>query len=295
MAYSKIGLDYFSYDVNLRKDRKFNKAKIKYGYVAVDIYEIILALIYGDKGYYIEYSAKNNTKDDVVLEIHSILQGKYQPSTETICEVIEMLVECGLFSDYHFNEQGIITSKRIQETYYRATVERKNVSVDFDKWFLDIEEMKKWSKKHSILMSFLQNQPNLEDNRPILNENQPILKQSKVNKSKVNKSKEREELPRSQKQYGAKVILNDEDYAELEGKFGAEKLNKYIEQINDYLTSKGEDRQDYKAYIGLWAKREKEYKEKDASNKNRFINFTQSGYDYDAVAEREMKKRSEKV
>jgi hypothetical protein len=184
-APTKKGLDYYPRDINLMMDRKFRKPKMKYGYLAIVIYDALLELIYGDEGYYVRYSESN--KDDVAWDILDRIRGKYNVESETIYEVIEMLVECELFSDYHF-KQGIITSKRIQKVYYKSTVERKNVEVDKKIWFLTISEMETISSKSSIL-SFFINQPINEDNQPINEDNQPINSQSKVKESKPNNSK----------------------------------------------------------------------------------------------------------
>ena len=175
-APTKKGLDYYPRDINLMMDRKFRKPKMKYGYLAIVIYDALLELIYGDEGYYVRYSESN--KDDVAWDILDRIRGKYNVESETIYEVIEMLVECELFSDYQF-KQGIITSKRIQKVYYKSTVERKNVEVDKKIWFLTISEMETISSKSSIL-SFFINQPINEDNQPINEDNQPINSQSKV-------------------------------------------------------------------------------------------------------------------
>lgn len=184
-APQKKGLDYYPRDVGLLKDRKFIKAKIKYGYLAIVVYDALLEMIYSDKGYYLNYKTEEE-KEAVAWDILDSVRGKYPVEAETIYEVIGMLVACRLFSHDYF-KQGIITSKRIQETYYKCTVERKNVEVDKKIWFLSIDEMKAISAKSSIL-SFFINQPINEVNRPINRDNQPNNPQSKVNKSKVNKN-----------------------------------------------------------------------------------------------------------
>ena len=181
----KRGLDYYPRDVGLLKDRKFIKAKIKYGYLAIVVFDALLEMIYSDKGYYLDYKTEED-KELVAWDILDSVRGKYPVEADTICEVIEMLVECRLFSHYHF-KQGIITSKRIQETYYKCTVERKNVEVDKRIWILDVGEMKSLSTKSSILL-FFKGKPNNEDNQPNNEDNQPNNPQSKVKESKVNKN-----------------------------------------------------------------------------------------------------------
>ncbi len=184
MGQFKQGLDYFPFSIGLLKDRKLRRPKLKHGYVVNDIYLSLLELIYSDKGYYICYG--KTTKEDVIWDILENLQGKYCPDAETVEQVIGDLVACGLFSDDHFKSE-ILTSKRIQQTYYTATVERKAVSIDFDIWFLNEEEMRKLSSKSIILVNFL-NRSNESHNRSIERQNRSNETESKIKKSKVKES-----------------------------------------------------------------------------------------------------------
>lgn len=181
----KSGLDYWPRDVGLFQDRKFRKLKTEYGYVALVVYEQLLDMIYSDKGYYLEYNAE--TKDDVVWDICSVLQGKHQPEPQTIADVIAGLAERGLFDGDCF-KNGLITSKRVQETYYRCTVDRKAIEINFDIWLLDTGEMESMSKRSLILSEYINRSNNTvnRSNNPV---NQPNYSQSKVKESKVNKSK----------------------------------------------------------------------------------------------------------
>lgn len=196
MAISKKGIDYYPRDVGMMRDRKFNKARQKFGYLVYVIYDALLEMIYGDKGYYIVYN--DRTKDEVIWELQDYCRGKYSVDETTICDVIEMLTECGLFSGDCF-KQGIITSRRIQEVYYRTTVERKNVVVSRDIWLLGVEEMRGISSKSSILQS-VENRESMgrgtedegtdkEQNREDKGEKGTDKGQSKKEENKVNESK----------------------------------------------------------------------------------------------------------
>ncbi len=208
-APQKTGLDYYPRDLNVVNDQKFVRAKIKFGYLVVVVYDALLEIIYRDKGYYMTYT--DDCKENVAWDITGVLRGKYPVETDTIYEVIEMLVACRLFSHDHF-KQGIITSKRIQETYYKCTVERKNVKVAKSIWMLTVPEMLALSKNSSILSIFI-NQSNNGDNRPNNGGNQSNNEQSKVNKTKVNKTKVNtlfdlfwSEYPRKQDKAKAKKV-----------------------------------------------------------------------------------------
>ena len=186
MATLKTGLEYYSHCIGMTKDKKLRAVRKEYGSAGVDVWLALLDMIYGDKGYYIDYSDTN--KDDVVWEILDYVKGKYAPAPEIVEGIIESLVACGLFSDDLF-KLGILSSKRIQKQFYAATVERKAVEINPEYWLLDLDEMRALSTKSSILR-FFQNRPIMEQNRPIMEQNRPIMEQSKVKKRKVKESKD---------------------------------------------------------------------------------------------------------
>ena len=181
---ARQGLDYFPLDVDFINDRKFRNSKQKYGYLGVTVYITLLGLIYKDKGYYIEYSEK--TKNDVLWDIQTALQGKFSPDIETLGEVVDTLVADGLFSADHYRA-SVLTSPRIQRTYYSATVDRVGVNINKDIWMLSVAEMKALSSKSFILRNFISRSKN-EINRTENTVNQPDNTQSKVKEKKVNKS-----------------------------------------------------------------------------------------------------------
>lgn len=149
---SKVGrkplasIPYFPFQCDLLRDKKFRRVKQKHGYLGMIVYISILTHIFDDKGYYVKYD------DDLLWEIQQDLAGKYQPDIDTIAEVVELLVGGELFSADHF-EQKYLTSKRIQQSYYRATVERIGIDIDFDIWMLSVPEMEEISKNSFILQN----------------------------------------------------------------------------------------------------------------------------------------------
>lgn len=277
MAITKTGIDYYPRDVGMMRDRKFNKVRQKYGYLVYVIYDALLEMVYSDKGYYVLYN--DSTKEEVIWELQDYCRGKYPVEETTIGEVIEMLVACELFSGDHF-KQGIITSKRIQEVYYRTTVERRNIVVDFNIWFLTLEEMKNISSKSLILQSYQHregfgrtsdehrtinevNHPNNEDNRP-------NLKQSKVNKSKVKESKgEREHSPTLD---DVRAYCNKKGY-----------INYDCEKFYNYYSSNGWTIKGGVPLVNWQAKLDNWYKEDSkpaiSTPKGIFNNYEQKKYD----------------
>ena len=69
---TKEGLDYWTRDVGMTRDRKLRKPKQKYGYIAVGVYEELLDIIYGDKGYFVDYS----DPEDLAYLVRERLDGK---------------------------------------------------------------------------------------------------------------------------------------------------------------------------------------------------------------------------
>lgn len=266
----KKGLDYFPVDISIMKERKLRKVKLKYGYLGFMVYLSLLCIIYEDKGYFIDYG--DSKKDDVVWEVLETLQGKFQPTAETIVEIINDLVACELFSDDLFKSK-IITSKRIQSTYYSATVEREAIEVNFDIWLLNESEMTALSKRSAILNNYI-NRPINEDNRPT-NENnqtdstQSKAKQSKVNKTKVNDSKPNSTSPgctgdaESKKNqnhcYGEynHIRLTDEQYQKLCDDYSKHSIDDYISKMDEWIQLKGKaPYKDYNLAIRNWIKRD---------------------------------------
>lgn len=235
----KSGLDYFPVDVDIISERKLRKVKMKYGYLGFCVYFSLLTLIYKDKGYYLDYS----DKDIVVWDILDHLQGKYQPYAETIADVIEDLVACGLFSGDHFNSK-ILTSKRVQETYYKATVDRKSIDIDDKIWMLSVDEMTNLSVRSVILQKFI-NQPNNVVNRPNNEVNITNNSESKVNKSITTttaRAREETEIP---------------DIEDVRRYFSDNHIDADAEQFYLYNQSKNPSFKDWRLYASAWGKIEK--------------------------------------
>jgi hypothetical protein len=280
-APTKAGLDYFPFDVDLLVDRKLRRPKMKYGYLATLVYISLLSMLYKDKGYYIDYS--DNHKDDVVWGVMESMQGKYQPTSETVVEIIEDLVACELFSDDQFKSKTI-TSIRAQRTYYRSTVDRKAVEIDFDKWLLTEIEMRAISEKSIVLRNFI-NRPINEVNRPINVVNKPINPQSKVKESKVKESKDIGTEEPKTKKFIIPTIEEAQDYCmERKNNISAEKfIDHYIS--NGWMVGKT-PMKDWKATIRKWEKNEISMLNGSSSKgtsaaKNRFADYEQRNYNYD--------------
>lgn len=150
---SKIGIDWFPFDVGTFDDDKFYTLMLDHGYLAPYLYILLISLIYADKGYYIECDEKARPR--LLKAISRRLAGsKYPVKPEKIWEIIVDMTACELFSLDCFMDKQILTSKRIQKEYYNTTSKRKHIVVIPDYWLLSVEEMESISLRSPIL-SFL--------------------------------------------------------------------------------------------------------------------------------------------
>ena len=116
----KLGLDYFTNDVNFYQDIKIRKMIRYKGIQAVSVYHIILCQIYAS-GYFLYWD------DDFPFVISEIadLQEDY------VKEVISFAIEIGLFDQFMFNNFRVLTSKGIQERFFDfCTIAKRKLPSD---------------------------------------------------------------------------------------------------------------------------------------------------------------------
>lgn len=153
----KTGLDWWPRDIGLYRDPKLRGARQRFGVLGPYVYECLLDMAYGDKGYFIEYSGQG--REDALWQLREYTAGLENVTLETLAAVVDQLVASGLFSAELY-ERGFLTSKRIQMGYFIATLGRKGMQVNFDIWLLSEEEMreKNPSGKAYILRAFISRQ-----------------------------------------------------------------------------------------------------------------------------------------
>lgn len=106
----KLGLDYFSMDVDFFQDIRIRKL-IKYqGGKAVTVYALLLCIIY-KQGYYVRW-------DD---ELPFIISEQTGFEEAYIQEVFKCCLIVGLFSKKLYDSDKVITSKGIQERWIKLT------------------------------------------------------------------------------------------------------------------------------------------------------------------------------
>ena len=115
---NKVGIDYFSHDVDMKDDKKIRLIIAKHGLVGYGMYNRLLEEIYRESGYFVIIDP-----DFKVLFSNDC---KIEESEFDI--ILEDLITRGLFDKSLFDSFGLLTSKRIQENYCSATERRKEVS-----------------------------------------------------------------------------------------------------------------------------------------------------------------------
>lgn len=113
----KSGLDFFPLDVCL--DEKFELIEAEFGLKGFAVVIKLLQRIYGQQGYYCEW-----TEEVALLFGKSLSLG-----SNVVSEIVSASVRRGLFDKTLYEKYHILTSKGIQKRYFEAAVRRKSVEV----------------------------------------------------------------------------------------------------------------------------------------------------------------------
>ncbi len=295
----KQGIDYFPFYLDLIEDRKFRKLRSQYGAIAVLVYLSLLTMIFRDKGYYLLY--KRETRNDVVWEVLNHLRGKNEPTEQEVTGIIEKLAQNGLFDRALFRS-GIVTSVRIQKTFYRITCTRKNLKIDFSIWLLDEAEMRAISGRSAILEQFVkwetqahseETQADFGEMQPLFCKTQTVSEQRKEKESKEKQRKAEREacasraLRKPNGTYGH-VLLNADELAKLNKQYGKAMVQQAIALTDEYMELTGKRYQNCALAIKRWGvEAVKERQNRDGKTgtvkKSAFHNFTETSFDYDAI------------
>ena len=116
----KKGLDYFPLDVDIFDDEKLFDVQNEYGPLGEAVYLRLVCLVYKN-GYYLKFDSIEKLAAMVIRSIGS----RWVENKREIVEIIEYLVECGLFSNRLY-EKNILTSKGIQTRFKLATERRRS-------------------------------------------------------------------------------------------------------------------------------------------------------------------------
>lgn len=232
---TKIGITYFSMDVDIFEDEKVIPVSSEFGPKGECIIVRVLCAIYRN-GYFAECSDAFKFKIAKQANLPNSL----------VSEVIVGLVKWGFFDKAVFDSFNVITSKGIQKRWKEAT--RKRVSKnDLDYWILEFPEQKQGFPAEETPL------------------NRSESTQSKRKESKVNKKRDEEPI----RQRFLLEISEIEGYLKLEEQwkevicmqnhFSIEQVNKLIEEFVKALMGRAVDPKtpkDAKEHFYNWVKKQ---------------------------------------
>ncbi|NEW62615.1 DUF4373 domain-containing protein [Granulicatella sp. zg-ZJ] len=102
-----LNLKYFPLDVNFLSDTKIRRLKRECGTNGITVWFVLLTIIYGDKGYYVEYDDKLDLDISEVTDL----------SEKEVHTIIETTIKVNLFDEQIHKEHGILTSRGVQKRY----------------------------------------------------------------------------------------------------------------------------------------------------------------------------------
>ena len=191
---TKTGMDYFPLVCNV--DDKIKLIQAEFGLTGFALVVKLFQKIYGERGYYCEWTR------DVAL----LFSQENGLGYSVVSEIVNATVRRGIFDKDKFEKYGILTSRRIQQTYFDACQRRKNIFFNSDYLLISVTQKNESDSINSVNDSI---------NSKIVNNNT----QSKVNQIKVNKNKEcsssspvAKATPKEPESYFIKLILNDNSY-----------------------------------------------------------------------------------
>lgn len=128
----KMGLFYFTKEVDYYDDYKIMDLMNEYGPLGQTIYDILLTIIYHE-GYYLAIPL-----DKLAAKIVRIIGNRWVKDKKTVVQVILYCADIGLLNKDLLN-QCVITSVGIQKRYAEATVRRQPIK-NKKYWLLDNKE-----------------------------------------------------------------------------------------------------------------------------------------------------------
>ena len=117
---NKVGLDYFELDCQM--EEKVRLIQAEYGLKGFAVFVKLLQKIYGERGYYCEW-----TQDSELLFMSE--NGLDSGCLQLLREIVSACIRRNIFSERLLKEYGILTSSGVQKQYLKATVKREVVDL----------------------------------------------------------------------------------------------------------------------------------------------------------------------
>lgn len=291
---NKAGLDYFELDCHM--EEKVRLIQAEFGLKGFAIVVKLYQKIYGELGYYCEWNG------DSSLLFMSENGVSSREEKNLIGEVVAACIRRGIFSEDKFKQYGVLTSVGVQEAYLNAVSRREFVELKKEYLLFDVR-----GKYKNVAI----NPVNVDRNEVNVCRNP----QSRVEKSRVEKSKEKNSAEPGTASTpacptAAVLLLNDgTEYAvsagelqEWAGTYPAVDVAQEFREMAAWLKNnpaKRKTRKGIKRFIMNWlgAEQDKGRQPQAAQpvqpkKQNRFINYTQSVYDFDEIERLEREQRA---
>jgi hypothetical protein len=176
----KVGIEYFSHDVDLMQDTKIKILKAKHGLLGYAVFLRLLEELYRENGYYLHLTEDFNIlfSDDNNLDFNVYIS------------ILNDCINKNLFDKQLYEKYHILTSTRVQENYCSATERRKEVFF-FSEYLLINLDGKFNKEKVNVNINPLNvniNSSNVNiSTQSKVKEKESILKQTKSKDTKPNK------------------------------------------------------------------------------------------------------------
>lgn len=131
---NKVGLDYFELDCHM--EEKVRLIQAEYGLKGFAVFVKLLQKIYGENGYYCEW-----TQDSELLFMSE--NGLDSGFLQLLREIVSACIRRNIFSERLYKEYGILTSSGVQKQYLKATVKREVVELKKEYILISVPENRK--------------------------------------------------------------------------------------------------------------------------------------------------------
>lgn len=131
---NKVGLDYFELDCQM--EEKVRLIQAEYGLKGFAVFVRLLQKIYGEHGYYCEW-----TQDSELLFVSE--NGLNSGSLQLLRDIVSACIRRNIFSERLFKEYGILTSSGVQKRYLKASAKREVVELKKEYLLIVVPESRK--------------------------------------------------------------------------------------------------------------------------------------------------------
>ena len=273
---NKVGLDYFELDCQM--EEKVRLIQAEYGLKGFAVFVRLLQKIYGEHGYYCEW-----TQDSELLFMSE--NGLNSGSLQLLRNIVTACIRRNIFSDRLLKEYGILTSCGIQKRYLKASAKREVVNLKKEYLLISVPKNRKNIVINSIssygnsISDGINAQSRVEESR----EDNDNARVTRFNDFFAAYPKQRN-LVAAEREY-CLLLFNDQDLTEQElidaAKNYAEAVHilgreeRYIKNPERFLKDG--------TYVDYLEKNYVKPISQGKKNGNKFNQFEQNNYDFDEL------------